>query len=435
MHTTNTAKLLLLTVLSCTCLSRAQVAPTFRIQDRGTVVFYGDSITEQRLYTADIENFVLTRFPDRHVRFINSGVGGDKVSGGWAGPIDLRLARDLFAYRPTVVTIMLGMNDGYYRPFDPGIATTFEDGYRHIISEIQLKMPQASLTLIQPSPYDDVTRAPTFEQGYNTIMIRFGDFIGKLAAEKHTLLADLNHPVVDALTKAKDADSAISTTLVRDRIHPGPGAHWLMAEALLKAWNAPAIVTSVKMDGPHAKVTEVVSTEIQQLQRRKNGLSWVQNDHALPLPLPPDAVDPFLALVLRVSDLNQALNQEILQIAGLADGTYDLQIDEHSIGSFTAAQLSTGVNLATLDTPMLSQSRLLAMDTEKRNEIEAMRFTLANDTGDPKEDPHAGETVKKLEAAIEQAVDRQHKDAQPVSHKYSLVRTTPVHSTGDATKK
>jgi hypothetical protein len=59
--------------------------PTFLLKDGDRVVFYGDSITEQRLYTSFIEEYALTRFPDRKIEFFNSGVGGDKVSGGWAG--------------------------------------------------------------------------------------------------------------------------------------------------------------------------------------------------------------------------------------------------------------------------------------------------------------------------------------------------------------
>jgi lysophospholipase L1-like esterase len=403
----------LLAILSFACAVAAQervpVTSGFRLQDGHVLVFYGDSITEQKLYTSDIENYVLTRFPGRHIRFLNSGVDGDKVSGGWAGPIDLRLARDVFAYRPTMITIMLGMNDGYYRPFDPGIETTYEDGYRHIVERIQKELPQVSLTLLKPSPYDDVTRLPDPPPGYNTTMLRFAEFVGKLAAEKHGLTADLNRPVVEVLTAAKAADAAMSETLIRDRVHPGAGVHWVMAEAILKAWNAPAVVTSAKIDAIHAKVTEALNTDIAQLQRTKNGLSWVQTDLALPLPFPPVATDPFLAIVLQVSDLTQALNQEVLRVEGLAEGTYELQIDEHLISTFTGAELAAGVNLATLDTPMLAQSRIVALDTIQKNEIEGVRFELAYDARAAK----VQATVKKLDSAIELAVGRQRKDAQP----------------------
>src|SRR5271156_1114036 len=127
-------------------------ASDFAIVDGDRVVFYGDSITEQRLYTTDIETFILTRFPERNVLFFHSGVGGDKVSGGKYGPIDLRLHRDVFDHKPTGVTIMLGMNDGFYQAFDPDIFTSYKTGYISIVDAIRNKFPQARLTLIKPSP-------------------------------------------------------------------------------------------------------------------------------------------------------------------------------------------------------------------------------------------------------------------------------------------
>src|SRR5437016_12617874 len=84
---------------------------TFAIRDGDRIVFYGDSITDQRLYTTFVETYIVTRFPAMNVAFVHSGWGGDRVSGGGGGPIDVRLARDVFAYKPTVVTVMLGMND------------------------------------------------------------------------------------------------------------------------------------------------------------------------------------------------------------------------------------------------------------------------------------------------------------------------------------
>ncbi len=87
----------------------------FYLHGGDKVVFYGDSITEQRMYSTILETFVATRYPDLNVTFVNSGWGGDTVHGGGGGTIDTRLNRDVFPYQPTVVTIMLGMNDGGYR--------------------------------------------------------------------------------------------------------------------------------------------------------------------------------------------------------------------------------------------------------------------------------------------------------------------------------
>src|SRR5277367_1150747 len=65
----------------------------FVLHDGDTVVFYGDSITAQRLYTKFVEDFVLTRYPTMHVRFVNAGVGGDTVYGGYAGTMAERVRR------------------------------------------------------------------------------------------------------------------------------------------------------------------------------------------------------------------------------------------------------------------------------------------------------------------------------------------------------
>src|SRR5438128_3922088 len=81
----------------------------FYLRDGDRVVFYGDSITDQRQYTVYTELFAVTRFPTLDVNFTHSGWGGDRVSGGGGGPIDVRLKRDVFAYKPTVMTVMLGM--------------------------------------------------------------------------------------------------------------------------------------------------------------------------------------------------------------------------------------------------------------------------------------------------------------------------------------
>src|SRR5919199_4307015 len=144
-------------LLAFVSLAIAQQAP-FYLKNGDRVVFYGDSITDQRLYTTFVESYAVTRFPALNVSFVHSGWGGDRVSGGGGGPIDVRLERDVIAYRPTVVTIMLGMNDASYRAYDPNVFNTYAGGYRHIVETLKSALPGVRLTLIQPSPFDDVTR-------------------------------------------------------------------------------------------------------------------------------------------------------------------------------------------------------------------------------------------------------------------------------------
>jgi lysophospholipase L1-like esterase len=392
----------------------------FAIADGDHVVFYGDSITEQRLYTSDIENFILTRYPEKHVDFFQSGVGGDKVSGGSRGPIDLRLHRDIFDHNPTVVTIMLGMNDGFYRQFDPDIFTTYTNGYRYLVDAVQKEFPKAHITLAKPSAYDDVTRAPMLPGGYNAVLIRFSAFVGDLANEKNLGVADLNTPVVETLTQARAENSALSSLLINDRVHPGPAVHWLMAEAILKTWNAAPEVTAVNLSVAHESVVMAVNTDVTQLAIQPNGITWMQEDRALPLPLGPVDADPLMQLVIRSSDLVASLDQQTLQVTDLQPGTYQLKIDDRVVGSFSAEKLGKGVNLALLETPMLEQARRVARDTDLLNQYDSMWFAMNAQSPDQV----FPDTMKALDEAKSKAVDRQHRDAQPLPHHFQLIETS-----------
>lgn len=391
----------------------------FDLKDGDRVVFYGDSITEQRLYTTFVETYVVTRFPRLKVSFVHSGVGGDRVTGGWAGPVDVRLARDVFAYKPTVITIMLGMNDGSYRGFDQAIFDTYASGYRHIVQSVKEKLPGVRITAIQPSPFDDVTRPATFEGGYNKVLIRYGEFVKDLAQKDNLALADLNSPVVAALERANQLDPETARKLVPDRVHPAPAGHLLMAEALLKAWHAPALVAAVEIDAAAGKVVSASRTRVTDLTGG-GPLAWTQADAALPMPV--NAKDGTIALALRASDFLEALDQEPLKVTGLTAARYSLKIDGAAIGSFSKAELAAGVNLATLATPMAKQAAAVHDLTLKHNEVHFSRWQLGVSL-EKVQVPvaHLRLAQDSLDALEADIVEQQRAAAQPKSHRYELI--------------
>src|SRR5580704_18280079 len=81
-------------------------AQDFYLHNGDRVTFYGDSITAQRFYTRDIQDFAETRYPNLQVSYHNAGVPGDKVTGGYAGDAAARVARDVKPWDPTVLTVM-----------------------------------------------------------------------------------------------------------------------------------------------------------------------------------------------------------------------------------------------------------------------------------------------------------------------------------------
>jgi lysophospholipase L1-like esterase len=414
-----TATFGLLLALCPSFLYPAPPPPAFYLHQGDRVVFYGDSITDQRLYTTFVETYVVTRFPRMKVSFVHSGVGGDRVSGGSAGTIDVRLPRDVVAYKPDVITIMLGMNDGSYRAFDQKIFDAYASGYRHIIRTVKDALPGIRITVIEPSPYDDVTRPPTFEGGYNNVLVRYGEFLKELGREENLTVADLNGPVVAALEKAGKLDAETAKKLVPDRVHPAPGGHLLMAEALLKAWQAPATVTAVEINAAGPAVAGVTNTQVTDLAGGER-LSWTQADEALPMPI--DTKDEVVALALRASDFVEAMDREPLKVTGLTAARYSLKIDGEAAGTFTKEEWAKGVNLATLPTPMAKQAAAVHDLTLRHNVVHFARWRLVGVNLDKIAIPpaHLQAAAAALDTLEQDVLVEQRTAAQPKSHRYEL---------------
>lgn len=397
---------------------RAGDAALLPLKSGDRVVFYGDSITEQRLYTSYVETFLVTRLPKLDLRFVHSGVGGDRVGGGWAGPIDLRLDRDVIAYKPTVMTVMLGMNDASYQPYKEETFSTYATGYRHLLEKTKSALPGIRFTLIEPSPFDDVTRAPGWEGGYNGVLARYGQYVKELASQQGASVADLNTPVVAMLTKAKEADATGAQKIIPDRVHPGDAGHLIMAEALLKAWNAPGQVASVEIDANGKKVVKAENAKVASLTQNGETLTWDETDGSLPFPL--DDKNATLMLAVHSSDFVEALDQEPLKVTGLTAARYTLRIDGQEAGAFTKEQLAGGINLATLPTPMVKQAAEVHGLTWKHLELHQARWRNVQMPFDNDKSPALQRALSALDALEESTVKQQRAAAQPKPHRYEL---------------
>src|SRR5439155_5617829 len=341
--------------------------------------------------------------------------------GGGGGPIDVRLRRDVFAYKPTVMTIMLGMNDGSYRAFDEKIFDTYAKGYQHIIDSVKEALPGIRITVIQPSPFDDVTQPPRFEGGYNAVLVRYSQFVKELAGQEKLGVADLNAPVVAALEKAKAADAELAKKIIPDRVHPGPGGHLLMAAELLKSWHAPALVSAVEIDASTKKVPEAKGTSVSELKVGET-ISWTQFDEALPMPV--DWNDPVVALAVKSSDFLQALNLHTLKVRGLSAANFVLKIDGDEMGSFTREQLAEGINLATLSTPMTKQAAAVHKLTLQHNNVHFQRWRQVQvplaDGKTPKVQKATRDLMTALDEEEADVVKEQRVAAQPTQHQFQL---------------
>ena len=392
----------------------------FYLHPNDTVVFYGDSITDQRLYTTYVETFVVTRYPKLPVRFVHSGWGGDRVTGGGGGPVDDRLKRDVLAYKPTVMTIMLGMNDGRYRAFDDETFRVFSDGYEHIVKLMKNAVPNLRITLIDPSPYDDVTRAPLFGGGYNAVLLKYGEYLRTLADRDHLDFADLNMRLVKTLERANASDPVNAQKIVPDRVHPHRSGHLMMAASLLEAWGVSPIISRVEIDAASAQIKDAVNTSVSGLDT-KGSIRWTQKDDALPMPVPMN--DPLMALAVKSSDFVEKFNRETLRVTGLDAPSYQLKINGRPIGAFSRETLSSGINLAELDTPMMQQAAQVHDLTLKRADIHNIRWRQVQLPLQNMLPARAAAVEDNLDALDNDLAALQRATAQPASCLYEL---TPV---------
>ena len=197
------------------------------IRPNDRVVFLGDSITAQRLYTRYIEEYFTTKHPDMNVTFVNAGVGGDRSSAAVN-----RVQKDVIDQKPTVVTICFGMNDAGYRPtVDMKGLETFKDGLVKLISMIR-SQTNARVVLLTTTCVD-ADRNPRLK-GYNITLTRFVAETKKIAAREGLPVIDLYHPLRAALANGQRSDQ--SFTLVPDGVHPNEAGHRIMADTILRAW-------------------------------------------------------------------------------------------------------------------------------------------------------------------------------------------------------
>src|SRR4051795_3946217 len=124
-------------------LAIGSVAPA-QLKPGDRVAITGDSITEQRKYSAYIEAYLLACKP--------AGSDGRSMQFGWSGDTSWgflnRVDNDCLQFKPTLVTTCFGMNDGGYQPLTPEV----EGKYRKAMNGLADAIASAGARGVLGSP-------------------------------------------------------------------------------------------------------------------------------------------------------------------------------------------------------------------------------------------------------------------------------------------
>ncbi len=305
-----------------TCLPiRADEPPTLPsqvdLQDGDTFVFLGDSITHQRLYTQYVETFFYTRFPARRIRFHNAGVGGAQA---WDAL--QRMEKDVTDLKPKYVSILLGMNDGRYQPFNREIFDTYQTDMTEVVR--RLKEAGAAPILMSPTMFDSRAarqhkrqRSPEMLAEYNSVLAYYGQWLQHQAIEAGYAYVDMFGPL-NRITLNKRKNDA-NFTMIRDAVHPDPPGQVVMALAMIQQLGVGKPLSSIvvrtgQQKGPKAKVT---GGEISNLAFEDGQLEFDWKANGLPWVLPTDA-----QAGMNITKAARRVSRESLRIIGLKPAHY-----------------------------------------------------------------------------------------------------------------
>ena len=384
------------TILALLVTARPAAAD-FAIRDGDTVVFLGDSITAARQYGKVIENYCLLRYPERKVRFVNAGHGGETARGSLE-----RLEQDVFGAGATLVTVAYGVNDiGWGMKADEAHRKEYLDAIGELVERskkrgVRIFICSAAITA------EDPDRA---EKGFLQAMCDAGL---ELARSKGAGAIDVQRGMREIQRRVLAANARQPDPKKHERMHVEDGVHlnelgqFAMAFAILKGLGAPAEVSAASIDAGAATVTEAAGCRITGVKRTDDGLAFTRADERLPLNLA-----PLWMLHGFYIPIGDQLNRYMLMVTGLPDGRYEVTAGGRALGAWAAAELSRGINIASATAdpwepggPWDAQAHAVKVFTDMRDELALARRNIDRTLpGHPKIDAlraHAAEIEESL---------------------------------------
>jgi lysophospholipase L1-like esterase len=357
--------------------SQSKVQP-FVNGDR--VVFMGNSITDGGHYHSYIWLYYMTHFPNMRIQCYNAGIGGD-VSKQMLERID----NEVFAKKPTVMTLTFGMNDTGYQLFPATKAdslyqlkiNTSLTSFNQIVALLQ-QHPEMKKILIGSSPYDETSKIKTTALlGKNKAMLLIVDAEKSTAKNNNWGFVDFNGPMT-TINKREQQQDSLFTMQRPDRIHPTNDGQMVMAYLFLNSQGlAGSKVADISVDAKNGKIEKQDNCKLTGVSRSNNVIQFNYLAQSLPYPL--DTIPSGFgrpqrtqAQALELIPFTNDYNQELLQVKGLnKTDIYTLKIDNKLLGQWAGSAFEKGINLALITaTPQYQQALAVMHLNEERWGIE-----------------------------------------------------------------
>jgi lysophospholipase L1-like esterase len=317
----------------------AATLPALSLHDNDFLAICGDSITEQKLYSLYIQDYLTMCRPRTNLHAMQFGWGGETAS-GFLGRIV-----NVLRFPVTVATTCYGMNDGGYAPLTPERATKYRDSTKAIV-ELFKKSGVRFIVVGSPGAVDSKTyRAanPDEDKVYNKTLADLRDIAKQVATEQGVAFADVHATMLDVMGKAKAKYGEDYPVGGGDGVHPAPNGHLVMAYAFLKALGCDGNIGTITVD---LAANKTEATEGHKVISAAAGAVEIESSR-YPFcffgdPKSPDAT----AGVIEFLPFNQELNRYKLVVTNPGDGKTLKVTWGAKSKDYPVAELAKGINLA-----------------------------------------------------------------------------------------
>lgn len=329
--------------------------PTF---DDGDVVgFIGDSITHVTYsdhgYVELMEQYYLSRFPERRIEFRNLGVDGHKASD----------FLDIYDVDPGLrgldrAVIMLGTNEAIL-----GLpAEEYIGEMERLIGRLKEDGLAGEDILILSPPICDENWAGNSGWAYEDRVLEYMEKLEDGAREWGVGYLDFHTPMARLTAQIQEEDAADSLT--RDSIHPNAMGHRMIAFYILRAqgFGDESLSESRFLEND---VTDCARDELKDFYRGEKGMCGTLHPQTLPV-----ADEEELSAFRDFIQEGDILYSKRLQVEGLQpEISYQLFMGEAELGEFTGEAFGEGIDLAVLDShPQQETMRQIAALGRERHQ-------------------------------------------------------------------
>src|SRR4029079_2862821 len=194
------------------------------------VAICGDSITEQKLYSVYIEDYLLMCAPVQDLSAVQFGWSG-QTSWGFLPTIK----NDVLPFKPTVASTCYGMNDGGYGPSTPERLKQYRDAMTAVVKTLKdggvRFIVVGSPGAVDTDAFKGKGRDPEI---YNKTLSELRDIDKQIDAEQGCAFANVHDAMMHAMEDAKEKYGPAYHVCGGDGVHPSQNGQLVTAYAFLK---------------------------------------------------------------------------------------------------------------------------------------------------------------------------------------------------------